>query len=354
MEWCDCCGIFVDSHPGQLARHQQGAKHKANADAKLTEMRKRGRDRCKQEDKMRAELARIERDAIAAHQADAPKAPVPHHASAERAARLADVERAVLDAKRPRQAPTAELPEGWRARVDPSGRFYYVHTPTGASQWERPQEVAADWQRGLAADGTPYYYSVSRCVTQWDVPVGWVEPAEAKGGMGAGDEYGAGVKRGSVETGGAHVPVAATARVAEGGAEAACSLATADSAKADTIDEATGLGAWSVVEEHRQTAARVAAVGGSGASDEGADKGANKGAEKSASVVWQRRDESDEGRREEEELVLSARAHFPVPETIRAAASEAEETSEVAFRKRPGKRGGSFRRRPTGGLSFEA
>ena len=60
MEWCDCCGIFVDSHPGQLARHQQGAKHKANADAKLTEMRKRGRDRCKQEDKTRAELARIE------------------------------------------------------------------------------------------------------------------------------------------------------------------------------------------------------------------------------------------------------------------------------------------------------
>jgi hypothetical protein len=282
---------------------------------------------------------------------------VPHHASAERAARLADVERAVLDAKRPRQAPTAELPEGWRARVDPSGRFYYVHTPTGASQWGRPQEAATDWQRGLAADGTPYYYSVSRCVTQWDVPVGWVEPAEAKGGMGAGDECGGGVvERGSVETGSVHVPAAATARGAEGGAEAACSLAKADSAKADTIDEATGLGAWSVVEEHQQTAVRVAAKGASGASDEGADKGAdkgankgaNKGAEKSASVVWQRRDESDEGRLEEEELVLSARAHFPLPETIRAAASEVEETPEVAFRKRPEKRGGSFRRRPTG------
>ena len=65
-------------------------------------------------------------------------------------------ERAVLEAKRPRHAPT-ELPEGWRARVDPASSYpYFENEATGQTQWADPRDVDyRQWKKRNVAPLSP-------------------------------------------------------------------------------------------------------------------------------------------------------------------------------------------------------
>lgn len=165
--WCEYCRLYIAGTPASIAFHENGKKHREIVAQSLKDMRIRGRENRKEKQEVDREMARIEREANKAFvaqdvQGQAGKKPPPQ-VPADRAARLAELERQIAEDRLARRAaaglalPTAAagggggsgdgaggpLPRGWHTATNPDGKTYYTHDETGVVQWDRPGGAAA-------------------------------------------------------------------------------------------------------------------------------------------------------------------------------------------------------------------
>ena len=61
--WCEYCRIFIGGSKQSIAFHENGKKHKEIVALSLKDMRRRGRERKKEQSELERELAQIERAA---------------------------------------------------------------------------------------------------------------------------------------------------------------------------------------------------------------------------------------------------------------------------------------------------
>ena len=83
-----------------------------------------------------------------------------------------------------------DVAEGWEVAVSSStGDLYYVHTESGHSQYEAPEQVLPEgWSAETSrTDGATYYYNSLTGESTFDFPS---EPAVELGGDGEGGEGG--------------------------------------------------------------------------------------------------------------------------------------------------------------------
>ncbi|KAJ4933845.1 hypothetical protein JOQ06_006654 [Pogonophryne albipinna] len=74
--------------------------------------------------------------------------------------------------------PLGPLPHGWEKRTDSTGRVYFVHHPTRATQWEDPRTqgllndkpLPEGWEMRFTVDGIPYFVDHNRRATTYIDP----------------------------------------------------------------------------------------------------------------------------------------------------------------------------------------
>uniref|UniRef100_A0AAQ4P1I3 E3 ubiquitin-protein ligase n=1 Tax=Gasterosteus aculeatus aculeatus TaxID=481459 RepID=A0AAQ4P1I3_GASAC len=74
--------------------------------------------------------------------------------------------------------PLGPLPLGWEKRTDSTGRVYFVHHPTRATQWEDPRTqgllndkpLPEGWEMRFTVDGIPYFVDHNRRATTYIDP----------------------------------------------------------------------------------------------------------------------------------------------------------------------------------------
>ncbi|XP_029291499.1 itchy E3 ubiquitin protein ligase b isoform X2 [Cottoperca gobio] len=74
--------------------------------------------------------------------------------------------------------PLGPLPHGWEKRTDSTGRVYFVHHPTRATQWEDPRTqgllndkpLPEGWEMRFTVDGIPYFVDHNRRTTTYIDP----------------------------------------------------------------------------------------------------------------------------------------------------------------------------------------
>uniref|UniRef100_A0A8C3APX3 E3 ubiquitin-protein ligase n=1 Tax=Cyclopterus lumpus TaxID=8103 RepID=A0A8C3APX3_CYCLU len=70
--------------------------------------------------------------------------------------------------------PLGPLPHGWEKRTDSTGRVYFVHHPTRATQWEDPRTQGSPlpegWEMRFTVDGIPYFVDHNRRATTYIDP----------------------------------------------------------------------------------------------------------------------------------------------------------------------------------------
>lgn len=388
--WCEYCKIFISGSKASITFHENGRKHKEIVELFMRDMRKRGRDRRADEKELSREMEKIEREAMKQYMKEDARGPradaggasgggpasasatAPSGGGADRALRMAELEAKIKAAKGLPSGTAGPPPPGWRVQANPDGRFYYVHQSTGETRWDNPsslstpvdqpaaestagaacshaQVAATGWQCGYSAEGVPYFYHVSCGITQWEAPPEWV--AE-HGDMGTGsgsasaaaacsctvasdataapDAQQAGADAAAAEEAAAAEVAAAQGPSAQGKAGPADDLEPEPVAVALTesaaVDEATGLGQWTVVEPSQVVSSQQKRL-----------------------MKRPRGFEVHKGDDEESahDVVAHVRSHYAVPEVIRKAA-EAEDPPEeglppaeaVVFKKRTKSRAG--------------
>ena len=283
------------------------------------------------------------------------RSPGTFEGAADRSLRLAELEAKIKAARELPRGIAPPLLPGWRAQTNPDGRVYYVNENTGESRWDRPEDISArttmpetvlpaeglansssqahlgGWQCGFSPEGVPYYYHVDRGVTQWEAPPEWVQSC------GAVDQ---GQGGGALATGASHFAAhnstatesawfVADAKPAEhqeaneSGGVAQEPESSDVSTPAVDIDEATGLGKWTVVEPSESSAAVK---------------------EAKHRTKRQRGNEvsvDDDYVDDRHDVVEHVKTHYAVPEIIRKAAEAADTNDDsgtsggaVVFKKR--------------------
>lgn len=69
-KYCDVCKVWYQDNKASIQHHEQGWKHKTNVQKKLNELRKRGSDTQKEEDKYKLQMLKIEAAALGSFQKD--------------------------------------------------------------------------------------------------------------------------------------------------------------------------------------------------------------------------------------------------------------------------------------------
>ena len=301
--WCEYCRIYIAGNKSSIAFHENGKKHKEIVELSLRDMRKRGRERRHEESDLQKELNKIEKNAMKDYMhhdvAKEPQATKRAEVPADRAARLMELEAAMTSDRMSRAfqvvAGGTALPPGWRAMTNPDGKVFYMHDESGAIQWDKPgggggsgggggdgsggggsssggsglalatdtaalpsaasAAAAGGWQLGWNDQGVPYYYHVARGITQWEAPEEWsaavAEAAEAGGDAAAPPQSQHDLMMAQLEKQEkqqAQDEEAEQQRYRQQLAEAAAAEA------AGGVDEATGLGGWTAVEEEEKPA----------------------------------------------------------------------------------------------------
>ena len=259
----------------------------------LKDMRMRGRERRQEQSEMDREMQKIERAAMKsfltqdAEGLARPKPPAQSALPVNHAARLAELQARISSDQLARASAAAaggsSLPPGWRAACNPDGKVYYVHDETAAMQWTAPgNEATADggessaaaasssadggaesssaahrggWEIGYSEQGVPYYFSVSRGVTQWEPPPEWSEgagePMPTQLTHTAADAEAAVKAEGGDGGPPTSLPVAQLPEASDGAVVKAEEPEAGDGevSGGEAVDTNTGLGEWSVVEE---------------------------------------------------------------------------------------------------------